>query len=90
MGKHKVKRIPRDKITRHKTPTGTLSVFTPAYRDEWEKHAEKFADAGGFEDDPKAETADTYGHYETRSVGMDGVQQQTGLSDLWGNGEPTG
>lgn len=80
----------RKKYKRRASALDYAITPTPEYRKEWEEHNRLFKDAGRFEDDPKAETADTYGCYESRSAGMDGIQQITGVDDLWGNGEPTG
>jgi len=90
MGKRKIRRAPLDRYTRHQSPRQSLSITPPKYRDEWEQHSEKFADAGGFEDDPVAVRSDDVGSYDRRSVGMSGIQSITGVDSLWGNGEPTG
>lgn len=80
--------MPKHRIS-HKTPNGVESIFPPNYRNEWKKHGEKFADAGGFEDEPAAATADTYGSYETRGAGMDGIHSGQDMSLYADNGEPT-
>jgi len=60
----------------------------PAYRKEWERHAEMFKDSSGFEDDPAAEMAgDKHGTYNRRSLSEGQLMEGDDMGNYRGNGE---
>ena len=80
--------LPRGTRPRRKPVIDYAVTHTPAYRKEWERHSKMFKDAGGFEDDPAAETAgDKHGTYNRRSLSEGQLMEGDDMGNYRGNGE---
>lgn len=84
----KTESLPRGTRSRRKPVLDYAVTQTPAYRKEWERHAEMFKDAGSFEDDPAAEMAsDKHGTYRRRSLAEGQLMEGDDMGNYRGNGE---
>ncbi len=80
--------LPRGTRPRRKPVLDYSVTPPPAYRKEWEKHAEMFKDAGSFEDDPAAENAgDKHGAFNRRSLSEGRMMEGDDMGNYRGNGE---
>ena len=84
----KTEPLPRCTRPRRKPVLDYAVTQTPEYRKEWERHSKMFKDAGGFEDDPAAETAgDKHGTYNRRSLSEGQLMEGDDMGNYRGNGE---